>query len=87
MSALLANTVFYKDFWDIAAHVSTVIGLLATGVWAYFNFVKSRRYYPRLELSVSGQIRKRDKCNYVIPRITLKNIGQSKVALVRRGSG
>ncbi len=87
MTAHLANTAFWKDFWDIAAHVGTVIGLLVTGVWAYFNFVKSRRYYPRLELSVSGQIHRRDNCNYVIPRITLKNIGQAKVTLVQQGSG
>lgn len=77
----------WKDIWDIAAHIGTVIGLLATGVWAYFNFVKSRRYHSRLELTVSGEIREASHRLYVVPRISLKNIGQSKVKLVQRGSG
>lgn len=48
--------VDWKDFWDLVAHIGTVIGLLATGIWAYFNFIKSRRYYPRLELAISREI-------------------------------
>ena len=71
-------TMNWKDVWDIAAHIGTVIGLLATGVWAYFNFVKSRRYYPRLELTVSGELREVSHRQYIVPRVTLKNIGESK---------
>ena len=77
----------WKDFWDIVAHIGTIIGLLATGVWAYFNFIKSRRYYPRLELAVSGEIVGTQERQFVIPHVTLKNIGMSKVKLIQRGSG
>lgn len=87
MAAPPQASVNWKDLWDIVAHIGTVIGLLATGVWAYFNFVKSRRYYPRLEMDVSGEIREASDRRYLIPRITLKNIGQSKVKLIQKGSG
>ena len=79
--------VDWKDFWDIIAHIGTMIGLLATGVWAYFNFIKSRRYYPRLELAVSGEIVSAPERQFVIPRVALKNTGMSKVKLIQRGSG
>jgi hypothetical protein len=77
----------WKDFWDIVAHIGTVIGLLAAGVWAYFNFIKSRMYYPRLELAISGEIVSAPERQFVIPRVTLKNIGLSKVQLIQRGTG
>jgi hypothetical protein len=50
----------WKDFWDIAAHIAQVTGFAVGGVWAYFNFVKSRTYYPRMELSVSAELRSKD---------------------------
>jgi hypothetical protein len=76
-----------KELWDTITHVFAIAGALVTGTWAYFNFVKSRRYYPRLELAVSGEIRRSQKGRYIVPRITLKNIGQSRVMLFQRGSG
>lgn len=80
-----ANRV--KDFWDIAAHIGNVIGLVAAGVWAYFNFIESRTYHPRMELSVSGKIYSKADQRFLIPRVTLQNIGMSKVELLQRGSG
>ena len=77
----------WKDFWDIAAHIGTLIGLGAAGVWGYFNFVKSRTYYPRMELSASGEIRSKGMKQYLVPRVTLKNIGKSKVQLDQSGTG
>jgi hypothetical protein len=76
-----------KDSWDIAAHIGTVVGLCVAGVWAYFNFVKSRTYYPRMEMTVVAELRSSGTSRYVLPRVTLKNIGHSKIALVQRGSG
>jgi hypothetical protein len=79
--------VNWKEVWENAEHIATVLGIGAAGVWGYFNFIKSRTYYPRMEMSVSGEIRASDKRRYLIPRITLKNIGNSKIALVQKGSG
>jgi hypothetical protein len=80
-------TINWKDFWDIAAHIGQVVGLMAAGLWGYFNFVKSRTYFPRMELSVSGKIYLKGTQNLLIPRINLRNIGMSKVQLLQRGSG
>jgi hypothetical protein len=77
----------WKGFWDMAAHVGTLIGLGGAGVWGYFNFVKSRTYHPRLEMTVSGDLRFKRAQQYLVPRVTLKNIGKSKVALIQSGSG
>lgn len=71
----------------MAAHVGTLVGLAGAGVWGYFNFVKSRTYHPRLEMIVSGDIRWKDTQRFLVPRVTLKNIGKSKIALVQSGSG
>ena len=77
----------WKDVWDIAAHIGTLIGLLVAGVWGYFNFIRSRTYYPRMELGVTGEIRSKDGYRFLVPRITLKNIGNSQIRLVQEGSG
>jgi hypothetical protein len=81
------SPIDWKSTWDILAHIAQVMGLTATGVWAYFNFIKSRTYYPRMELSVSGEIRFKNKEQYLVPRITLNNIGKSKVQLNQSGTG
>jgi hypothetical protein len=87
MSAPAATPFDWKGFWDMAAHVGTLVGLGVAGVWAYFNFVKSRTYYPRMEMTVSGDIRTKARLQYLVPRVTLKNIGRSKVELQQSGSG
>ncbi len=76
-----------KDAWDVAAHMGNVVGLIAAGIWGYFNFVKSRVYYPRMELSVSGDIHIKGAQSFLVARITLRNIGLAKVELLQRGSG
>jgi len=87
MFASVSQPFDWKGFWDMAAHVGTLIGLAIAGVWAYFNFVKSRTYYPRMEMAVSGDVRARGAQQYLVPRVTLKNIGNSKVELRQSGSG
>jgi hypothetical protein len=77
----------WKDFWDIAAHIAQVVGFTVGGVWAYFNFVKSRTYHPRMELSVSGELRSIGNQQYLVPRVTLKNIGNSKISLPNNIAG
>jgi hypothetical protein len=87
MSAQTPAPFDWKGFWDMGSHIGTLIGLAAAGVWGYFNFIKSRTYYPRLEMMVSGDMRQRNDRQYLVPRITLRNIGKSKVRLIQSGSG
>lgn len=53
--------VNWNDIWDNAEHIATVLGIGAAGVWGYFNFIKSRTYHPRMEMTVSGDIRQSGK--------------------------
>ena len=76
-----------KDTLDLIEQITKLVGIAVAAVWAYFNFVKSRTYYPRMEMTASGEIRESGSQKYVVPRITLKNIGNSKIALINRGSG
>jgi hypothetical protein len=87
MPAPVATAFDWKGFWDMAAQVGTLIGLAAAGVWGYFNFIKSRTYHPRLEMTVSGELRSKGTQQYLVQRVTLKNIGNSKVKLIQSGSG
>ena len=77
----------WKDYWDMAAHVGELVGLTSAGIWAYFNFIRSRTYYPRMELGVTGDIRAKDAQRFLVPRITLRNIGNSKSSLFRKAPG
>ena len=76
----------WKEIWENAEHVATILGIGAAVLWGYFNFIKSRTYHPRMEMTVSGEIRQSGEHQYLVPRITLKNIGNSKIALVQQGS-
>ena len=78
----------WKGFWDMAAHVGQLIALGVAGIWAYFNFIEGRTYYPRMELICSGSvIAVGDKRKLFLPRLTLKHIGKSKILLRSAGSG
>jgi hypothetical protein len=81
------SEVNWNDMLSNAEHVATVLGIAAAGVWGYFNFIKSRTYHPRMEMTVSGDIRHVGEHHYLVPRITLNNIGNSKIALLQKGSG
>jgi hypothetical protein len=67
--------------------MSKAIGFVAGGLWVYFNFIKSRTYYPRMELTCAGTIFRNAELCLVAPRITLKHIGKSKISLEQEGSG
>jgi hypothetical protein len=57
------------------------------GIWAYFKFVKGRTYRPRLGVSLAGQWQFVDGRRLLHARITVENIGASKVTLLQRGTG
>ena len=85
--ASVQHTFDWRGFWEVAAHVGTLIGLGFGGVWGYFNFVRSRTYFPRMELSISGEIRSNNGRRFLVPKITLKNIGNAKIRLIQKGTG
>jgi hypothetical protein len=81
----------------VLANVSTVVGVVGTsattvalvvgGLWAYFRFIKGRTYRPRLEVGMSGQWRHIGEKYLLHARITVRNIGGSKVSLLQKGTG
>lgn len=88
MLALPTTPFEWKGFWDMAAHAFTAGGILVAGAWAYFNFLKSRTYYPRLAIDCSGiVIRREGNRNLFVPRLTVKHIGKTKIAFISEGSG
>jgi hypothetical protein len=76
-----------KTVVDIIGTAVTATALIIGGIWAYFKFVKGRTYRPRLEVGLSGQWRLVDGKHLLHARITVKNIGASKVTLLQRGTG
>lgn len=73
--------------FESADHLLAACGIAVAGVWAYYNFVRSRTYRPRSELSVSGRIFGSPMCSYLVPKVTLKNTGMSRLKLKQIGSG
>jgi hypothetical protein len=76
-----------KTVVDIIGTSVTAIAVILGGIWAYFKFVKGRTYRPRLGVGLTGQWRLVDGRHLLHARITVKNIGASKVTLLQRGTG
>ena len=73
--------------WKWIGMIAKGVGFVVAAVWAYFNFVKSREYYPRMELSCSASVFASEPENrLLLPRITLKHIGKSKITIDQEGS-
>jgi hypothetical protein len=58
-----------SEFWDTTAHVASVLAVFAGAVWAYFKFIKSRTFYPRMQMTCSGTLLKSGNVVYVVPRV------------------
>jgi len=71
----------------IVGTVVTAVALTVGGLWAYFKFVKGRTYRPRLEVGMSGQWRQLEGMDLLHARITVRNIGNSKITLLQKGTG
>ena len=65
----------------------TAVAVVIGAIWAYFKFFKGRTFKPRLEVELDGQWQPNADRHLLRARITLKNIGASKVELVQKGSG
>jgi hypothetical protein len=76
-----------KTVIDILGTVVTAAAVILGGMWAYFKFVKGRTYRPRLGVRLAGQWRPVNGRQLLHARITVENIGASKVTLLQRGTG
>lgn len=78
-----------EDIETAASAISsfvTAAALLVGAVWAYFKFIKDRVYRPRLDLSIDPIAYTDPTGDYLVCRLTAKNIGTSKVELHQEGS-
>jgi hypothetical protein len=76
-----------KTVVDILGTAVTAAAVILGGIWAYFKFVKGRTYRPRLGVDLAGEWRLVDGRRLFHARITVENIGASKVTLLQRGTG
>lgn len=76
-----------KTVVEIIGTAVTAAAVIVGGIWAYFKFVKGRTYRPRLGVGLTGQWRLVDGRRLLHARITVENIGASKVTLLQRGTG
>lgn len=65
---------------------AAIVGIIAAGVWAYFNFFRGRTYRPRLEPHVSGAIFSTQDSVFLVAAYQVKNVGLSKVDIQQCGS-
>ncbi len=65
----------------------TAIAIIIGGIWAYFKFAKGRTYRPRLEVLLAGQWWLVNKKWLLQARVTVRNVGSSKVELLQKGTG
>lgn len=67
--------------------IVTAAAVIVGGYWAWFKFIRGRTFVARLSIELDGQWRHTDGMTVLHVRVTVKNIGASKVALNQFGSG
>jgi hypothetical protein len=67
-------------------HLLTSLGILAAGVWAYFNYFRGRTYRPRLEPKVTATVTAQCDACYLAITTSVKNVGLSKVDITQEGT-
>lgn len=72
---------------DIAQKTAAAIAIVGTAGWAYFKFVRGRTFRWRLELTISGEVRRGQGIVYLLTNSTAKNIGLSKFEIDHEKSG
>lgn len=94
MSQLLAAPIApsqrlndFKTLVEIGGNIVEAMAILVGGIWAYFRFVKGRTCRMRTEISLSGEWIVVNGLDLLQTRVSIKNIGSSKVGLIQRGTG
>ncbi len=87
----VASLPWGTTVWFWSARIAKALGYVVAALWVYFNFVKSRTYYPRMELTCSGTMiplkSDTDARRLFVPRLTLKHIGKALITLEHGRSG
>ena len=84
MATVLANI---KTIADIVSASITAFAVIVGGLWTYRKFVKGRTFKPRLDVTMVGSWQVADGRNLLQCRVTVKNIGASKITIVQPGTG
>jgi len=74
----------------ITSNIGPIVGALAVivgGIVAYYKFVRGRIYRPRVEVDLTGQWSSENGKWRLEARITVKNVGASKLKLLQKGTG
>jgi hypothetical protein len=70
---------------ETSEHLTTMVGIMTTGAWALWF---RRVFSLRVEFAVSGRVFGTPGREYVVPRVLLRNIGNTRVSQLRQeGSG
>jgi hypothetical protein len=72
---------------DHLEKIFTILAIIVGGIWAYFNFFKSRLYRIRLEPGISGELIQKDEKRFIKVKLSLKNAGVSVVNIQPEGTG
>ena len=67
--------------------IVTVLAIIIGGIWAYFNFVRSRTYRPRLEIYVTGLVRQHEERQFLHLSFSVKNVGLTNFDISQTGTG
>lgn len=65
----------------------TIAAIIAGAIWTFFHYFKGRTFKPRLELRISGALQNGDNSRYLIAKVSLKNVGLSKLEIQQKGTG
>ncbi|HUT13691.1 MAG TPA: hypothetical protein VMY42_24600 [Thermoguttaceae bacterium] len=80
---------YFESWSGVLAHVERLLKIIVivfAAIWAYFKFVKGRVFKPRLDLRVCGETELIAAGRLAVARVTLKNVGLSKVQLSQAGT-
>jgi hypothetical protein len=66
---------------DVLQKIFTILAIIVGGVWAYYNFIRSRTYHKRVDLEVSPKIIDDGHKILIMYTIEVKNVGLSKLEI------
>lgn len=76
-----------KTVTTIISNTVTAAAILAGGIWAYFKYAKGRTFRPRVSVNMLGQWQAVNGRHLLQTRVTVKNVGASKIVLRQEGTG
>lgn len=82
------DTLSTLQSWvDTGQKSAATVAIVGTAGWAYFKFVRGRTFRRRLELAISGEVRRGTGIVYLLTNSVAKNIGLSKFEIDHEKSG